>query len=280
MPDIYRYTDYRAYLSDWFEENKKLHAYMSYRYLGGKIPTDPGNLVRILSGRRHISDAMLPGLIKALRLMDREAEYFQAMVPFSKARGERSVREALQKLLALREFRVKTLESEQYKFYLSWRHTVVRLMVALGKFDGDYAALARLIRPEITAEEAEDSIALLLELGMVRRDDDGTWSLTESFISTGDVWKDAAVKEFQRQTLRLAQESLERHPREDRSISTVSLTIPRAELPFLKEMTKQFRSQVMRWAGAQDKPDTVYQLNMQIFPLSRPFGSEDPVEQP
>lgn len=280
MPDIYRYTDYRAYLRDWFEENKRAHAYMSYRYLGGKIPTDPGNLVRIMNGHRHLSDTMIPGLIRALRITDREAEYFQAMVPFTKARGERSVRDALQKLLALREFRVKTLESDQYKFYLTWRHTAVRLMVSLGRFDGDFAALGRQIRPEINAAEVEESIRLLQELGMIQREEDGTWILTDSFISTGDVWKDTAVKEFQKQTLKLAQESLERHPREDRSISTVSLTIPRSELPFLKEMAKQFRSQVMRWAGAQEKPDTVYQLNMQIFPLSHPFAGEDPVDQP
>ncbi len=277
VPDIYRYTDYRVYLSDWFEENKRLHSYMSYRYLGGKIPTDPGNLVRILDGRRHISEAMIPGLIKALHLTDRESEYFQALVPFTKARGERSVRDALQKLLALREFRVKTLESEQYRFYLAWRHTVVRLMVALGQFNGDFAALARQISPEITPAEAAESIGLLQDLGMIRREDDGNWCLTESFISTGDVWKDVAVKEFQRQTLQLAQNSLERHSREERSISTVSLTIPRSELPYLKEMAKQFRSQVMRWAGAQESPDTVYQLNVQIFPLSHPIGSNDTV---
>lgn len=280
MPDIYLYTDYRAYLSAWFEESKRMHPYMSYRYLGSKIPADPGYLVRILGGQRHISEAMIPGFIKALRLTDREAQYFQALVPFTKARGERSVREALQKLLALRDFRVKTLESEQYKFYQSWRHTAVRLVLALGSFDGRFDSLARRLSPEITPEQAKESVQLLQELGMVREEPDGTWSLTEDFISTGDAWKGAAVKEFQRQTLQLALESLDRHSKEERAVSTLSLTIPRSELPILKDIAKQFRAQVMRWAGAQPNPDSVYQLNMQIFPLTCPAPPKDPEVAP
>jgi len=275
VPDIFLYTDYRSYLSDWFDESKKQHSFMSYRYLGSKIPTDPGYLVRILSGQRHISEALIPGFIQALRLSDREAQYFQALVPFTKARGERSVREALQKLLALRDLRVKTLESGQYKFYQAWYHTSVRLVLALGKFTGDFGGLARCLSPEITPEQAEESVRLLQDLGLVREDPDGSWHLTEDFITTGDAWKGIGVKEFQRQTLRLAMESVDRHSREERSISTLSLTIPRSELPALKEITKQFRAQVMRWAGAQADPDRVYQVNIQIFPLSQSVPTDD-----
>lgn len=274
MPDIFLYTDYRLFLSDWFEESKRQHSYMSYRYLGSKIPTDPGYLVRILSGQRHISEAMIPGFIKALHLSDQEAQYFQALVPFTKARGERSVRDALQKLLALRDLRVKTLDSEQYKFYQSWFHTAVRLVLALGKFKGDFEALAKALTPEITLEQAKSSVQLLHDLGLVREGPAGVWELTEAFISTGDTWKGAAVKEFQRQTLQLAIESIDRHSREERAISTLSLAIPASELPALKEITKQFRAQVMRWAGAQTNPDTVYQLNIQIFPLSQPTETD------
>lgn len=275
VPDIYRYTDYRSFLNDWFEESKSRQPHMSYRSLGSRIPIDPGNLIRVLRGQRHISEAMAPRFVKALHLTDREALYFQALVPYTKARSEQATGDALQKLLALRELRVKTLAAEQYRFYHEWHHTAVRLLVALGAFNGDADSLARILRPSITSQQAEESIQLLRSLGMIRQDLDGAWSLTDDFISTGDTWKGKAVEEFQRQSIQLALEAFDRHPIEHRSMSTLSLAIPQSKLPELKQITKQFRAQVMRWAGIQENPDSVYQVNIQIFPLSDSLPSTE-----
>lgn len=275
MPDIYRYTDYRSFLSDWFDESKLRQPHMSYRYLGSRIPIDPGNLIRIFRGQRHISETMAQRFVKALHLTDREALYFMALVPYTKGMSEQSTGDALQKLLSLRELRVKTLEADQYSFYHDWHHTAVRLLVSLGAFNGDFEALGNLLSPAITASEAEESIQLLRNLGMLHQELDGAWVLSDDFITTGDTWKGKSAQDFQRQSLQLAMEAFDRHASDTRSMSTLSLSIPQSKLPELKQITKQFRAQVMRWAGIQENPDRVYQVNIQIFPMSEAIPSNE-----
>jgi uncharacterized protein (TIGR02147 family) len=218
---------------------------------------------------------MAQRFVKALRLSDREALYFLALVPYTKGSSEQSTGDALQKLLSLRELRVKTLEADQYKFYHDWHHTAVRLVVSLGAFKGDFAALGNLLSPAISASEAEESIRLLRSLGMIHQELDGAWSLSDDFITTGDTWKGRSAQDFQRESTRLAMEAFDRHAKDLRSMSTLSLSIPQAKLPELKQITKQFRAQVMRWAGIQEAPDRVFQINIQIFPLSESIPSSE-----
>ncbi|MBK8800683.1 MAG: TIGR02147 family protein [Fibrobacteres bacterium] len=87
MSDIYRHTDYRTFLKEWFEEAKKAHGYMSYRYLGRKLGLDPGYLVKIFQGNRHFSEQQVPVFLKVLRLDPQEAAHFQEMVRSTKARS-------------------------------------------------------------------------------------------------------------------------------------------------------------------------------------------------
>ncbi|HNY31292.1 MAG TPA: TIGR02147 family protein [Fibrobacteria bacterium] len=271
MPDIFQHTDYRTFLREWFEESKKTQSFLSYRYLGQKVGVDPGYLVKVFQGARHLSEDSIPAIQKVVGMDSRQAAYFYELVLFTKARGERAIRERFQKLMALRDLQIHDLAREQYRFWLSWKHTAVRLLLALEDFRDDWARLAERLTPAVSVQDVRESVLLLEELGMIRkREEDGVWELKDDFISTGDKWKDLAAREFQRQALQLGLESLERHKKEDRAISTLSLTIPHAELPALKEISRQFRSQVMRWASAQVDPDSVYQLNLQIFPLALP----------
>jgi uncharacterized protein (TIGR02147 family) len=271
VPDIFQHTDYRIFLREWFEEAKKTQSFLSYRYLGQKVGVDPGYLVKVFQGARHLSEDCIPAVQKAVGLDSRQAAYFYELVLFTKARGDRAIRERFQKLMALRDLQIHDLAREQYRFWLSWKHTAVRLLIALEDFQEDWAKLAARLTPAVSVQDVRESVLLLEELGMIRkRSEDGVWELQDDFISTGDKWKDLAAREFQRQALQLGLESLERHQKEDRAISTLSLTIPHAELPALKEISRQFRSQVMRWASAQTEPDSVYQLNLQIFPLALP----------
>ncbi|HNC98867.1 MAG TPA: TIGR02147 family protein, partial [Myxococcota bacterium] len=208
MPDIYQYTDYRVFLREWFEDSKKSHAFLSYRYLGQKIGVDPGYLVKVFQGARHLAEDCVPSIQKVVGLDARQATYFYELFLFTKARGERAIRERFQKLMALRDLQIRDLSREQYRFWLSWRHTAVRLMLALEEFSGDWAALGARLTPPVSANEVRESILLLEEIGMIRqRPEDGVWELLDDFISTGDQWKDLAAREFQRQTLQLALES-------------------------------------------------------------------------
>jgi uncharacterized protein (TIGR02147 family) len=54
-----------------------------------------------------------------------------------------------------------------------------------------------------------------------------------------------------------------------RDISAISIAIPEAKLPELKKEISTLRKKLLSMAEEETHPDAVYQVNFQLFPLSR-----------
>lgn len=268
MIDLFEYTDYRAYLRDALEARKKKDSFFSLRYFAQKSGTDAGTVVKILQGQLHLSARLVPGVVSVLKMDAKQAEYFQAAIDFSRARTGSEIRRTFERLGSLKGLRSLTLEESQYTFYQRWYHSAVRAAIGMLPFAGDWKELADCLVPPITVAQARESVALLERIGLVAKGEDGTWTVTEAVITTGEKWKGAAVREFQRQTLELAMESLERDAVELREHSTVTLTLRRQDLPLLKQRAGEFRQDLLRMAADATCEDAVFQVNVQMFPLA------------
>ena len=80
MPTLYNYLDYRLFIKDFYEENKRKSSFFSYRYLGNKIGIDAGNIVKILQGKRHLSKNMVEKFVHFCKFTSKEAVYFRTRV--------------------------------------------------------------------------------------------------------------------------------------------------------------------------------------------------------
>ena len=98
-------------------------------------------------------------------------------------------------------------------------------------------------------------------------DRDGFWKVNDTFVSTGGNWRSEAVRAFQKETIRLAGESLERHAPPVRDISTVTMTFNMDDIALIREKIKEFRSELLRLSQEGTGDNTVFQLNVQLFPL-------------
>jgi len=270
VEDIYQYTDYREYLRDWFAEAKGKSEAMSYRYLAGKVSLDPGFLVHILQGHKHLAEKHIPALVRCLRLSKPQAAYFERLCLFGKARSEAEIARRFKELMELRAMQSRTLASKQYQYYEKWYIPVVRCLIAARGFSGDYGQLAQMLNPGIQVEEAKHAVKVLLQLSMLKRHPDGTYEVTDTFITTGDNWRSLIIRDFQHQTMSLAQKALSELPKEDREISTMTIAVPRNEMHAMQEMTREFRQKILRWALDQPDADSVIQFNIQIFPVVKP----------
>jgi uncharacterized protein (TIGR02147 family) len=65
-----------------------------------------------------------------------------------------------------------------------------------------------------------------------------------------------------------ATRSMELVPREDRDISTLTVSVSAKLLPELKQRLAEFRRELVDLCDAEQSPDRVVQLNFQMFPLS------------
>jgi uncharacterized protein (TIGR02147 family) len=269
MKSVSEYLDYRDFLKDFYEEKKSKHSFFSYRLFGAKIGIDSSYLAKVLIKNRNISNAAIDKIAVFCGLKDREADYFETLVHFVKAKSLKESKLLFEKLLSLKNTSSKALLENQYSFYQKWYHSAIRSLLEFYDFKGDYKALAQQLSPPISAKEAKESIRLLEKLKLVGKDADGRYRMTDVAITTGPQWSSLAIAAFQEETIRLSLGSLTRHPKKHRDISTITMNINEDNFEEIREKISEFRNSIINYVHEQESPDRVVQLNIQIFPLNK-----------
>jgi uncharacterized protein (TIGR02147 family) len=123
--------------------------------------------------------------------------------------------------------------------------------------------------PPITPEEAQESVESLERLGLIRKNEQGFYERVERVLSTGYEANSQAVRNFLMSTLDLAKEALDRFPREERSVSTLTLSLSKNGQNVIDEELKVFRRRLLEIAKVDQNVDRVVQFNFQMFPLAK-----------
>jgi uncharacterized protein (TIGR02147 family) len=272
MRDVFEYLHYREYLRDFYEEKKSGNYFYSTRFMADKLGMDHSLFVKILLGKRHLASGAIPRVAALCKLTGRQQQYFEAMVHFNKASGDSQARPFLDRMMALRGIGSESIEPRQYDYYRRWYYGAVRALLDTGDFGDDAGAIACRLNPPITPAEARRSLDLLSSLGFLRKDERGFWRVTDAHITTGAKWRSSAIKAYQKETIELSAASLDRDPPEMRDVSSLTLSIDRECFDDIREMLRQTRALIVKRVDEMgDRPrDRVYQVNMQLIPLSSP----------
>lgn len=269
MQSIFEYIDYQEYLRHFYAEKKAENPHFSYRFMAQKLHLDAGFIAKVLQGKMQLALSSVIHVAQLCKLNTRESEYLDAMVRFCKAKDKKEVKIYFDKMMQLKGIHSSITEEKQYQFYTKWYYTAVRSLLGIYSFKGDYQQLGQMLSPPISAEEAQDAVELLLELGFVAQDPSGNYILTESHISTGGTWRTDAIREFQRETLALAKEAIDRHPKEVRDISTITVAVSHKDLEAIRLKAQEFRQSILQLKTGNEIQDIVYQINIQVLPLTQ-----------
>jgi len=264
---IYEYTDYREWLRDAFDDFKKRKSVISWRYMAMKLGADPGNLLRVSQGKIHLTLSLVGPMAEFFELNEKETAYWTELVYFGRAKTDAEALNHYEKMQMLKGIPLKRLAKKELEFYRHWYCNAIRSIIGICKFKDDYEGLAESCTPPISVEEAKSAVKLLYDLNMISRDREGFWKVNDTFVSTGGNWRSEAVRTFQKETVRLAGESLERHAPPLRDISTVTMTFNMDDIALIREKIKEFRSELLRMSQEGSGDDTVFQLNVQLFPI-------------
>ena len=267
MKPIFEYTDYREWIRDAFEDFKKRKSVVSWRYMAMKLEADPGNLLRVSQGKIHLSVNLIKPTAEFFGLDEKETAYWTELVHFGRAKTDSEALNHYEKMQMLKGIPLKRLAKKELEFYRHWYYNAIRSIVGICKFKDDYEGLAECCTPAITVDQAKEAIQLLHDLNMISLDRDGFWKVNDTFVSTGGNWRSEAVRAFQQETIRLAGESLERHAPPLRDVSTVTMTFNMDDIALIREKIKEFRSELLRLSQEGTGDNTVFQLNVQLFPL-------------
>ena len=269
MDSVKQYLDYRGYLLAYYAARRRETRFFSYRYMAKKVGMDHGYLVRMLQKKVHLAEGHVGKFIALCGLAGRDREYFETLVRFNKSRNPEDTAILFDKLMALAGVKAHPVERDQFEFYSAWYHSGIRALLGHMRYRGDAAALAKALNPPIPEKRAQESVELLQRLKLAAEDSDGALRPTDALITTGGNLQTAAVMQFQREMIRLAEESLVRHPKGQRDVSTVTLSIAARDLEAIRERITGLRRSAINIASLCAKPDAVFQLNIQLFPLSR-----------
>lgn len=269
MKSIYTYYDYRQYISDFYVEKKAANPNYSYRLIAGKIEMDHGLIIKVLQGKRHISGKKIDVFADLMGLSARQKEYFRLLVLFGKATTNEDRKHYFEELLAFSEISEKQVDSTNYEFYQHWYYTAVREILNFIDFTDDYQALSELVNPPISVSEAKKAVKLLCSLGMIKPDDQGIYRLTEKFVTTGVQWQSIAIRSYQKEACGLAAEAVDKTPKELRDISTVTVSINEEGVKRISDVLSRVRHELIEIAASCEEVDRAYQVNLQLFPVSK-----------
>lgn len=268
MRSIFEYLDYRDLLRDAFEDRKAKSPLYGYRMMAETLGQDTSNIFRILQKDAHLPARCQSRAIEFLGLTGRAAEYFVLLIAYARERDSRARHDILEKAMALRDVASRDLVDKELAYFREWWIVAVRSMVEVMEGRVQPSAIASRLHPPVPEEDVAKALELLLELNLVKKASSGRLVLSEAHLNAGGPEKTEAVRHFQRQILGLAAESLERFPREQRDVSTLTLAVDQAAFAEIREMLREFRQQIQKRVEESLHPDRVMQLSMAFFPLA------------
>jgi len=274
LDSLWATTDYRVFLRDWLEAERRKRPIVSLRWMAQNLSVDPSLVSKILAQERHLSHSRVQPVCDLLKLQGDEAEYFRLLVHYAKAKSAREAQVCFARIAQLRKVSPVPLDDIQSAYWENWMHVAVRSLLTCGEFKDDWDRIGARLRPRQSARKAKEAVSLLERIGLASRDHDGIWRVSETFLRAGTPAQAPMLRHFHRQSLLLSMEAIEGLPKEIRDLSSLTVSIPPEGYPRLVEMLRDFRARVMSSVAGMRDPDRVYQLSLQLVPLAMPEDTD------
>jgi uncharacterized protein (TIGR02147 family) len=273
--NIFNYLDYREYLRDALQELKSNNPAYTYRTIALELGMKSiGHITWILQGKRNITLKNINKFEKLLNLNKKEAAYFKTIVQFNNSKKHIDKKILFEKIVNCQKSEKKIISQDQYTYWDKWYNSAIRELVSLFEISDNYKDVAKLLIPKISPAEAEHAMALLESLGLIEKNEKGSYRRVDKIVTTGEGWESIAIRQFQMEFLDLAKLALERIPKEERDISSLTISVSEERFETIRTMIKDLRQQIITLAKTDPSPQRIYQIGLQVFPLSKSSGEQ------
>lgn len=269
MNPLYEYQSYRKYILDYYQNRKKSVGFTWREFAGLAGFSNPVYLKQVSDGKFKLSPAAVERVARAMNLAGTDLIYFRMMVAFDHAKSPNIQHKAYEKMQAIAgKARRTPLKEDALNFFRDWRHSVIREIVdsiphATPK------EIAELCHPRISAEAVQESLDLMVRLGILFEDNAGAYHQTSKVISLIEHDKKLAAKALQRQMGEFALKSLERTPMPERNMSGLTIGISKIAYERLVYELAEFRKKVISIVTNDQETEQIYRMNFQFFPLTK-----------
>ncbi len=272
LPDIYTYNEYRIFLKDSFEALKANSKKLSYRTFAKNAGfSSPNFLQMVIQGKRSFNFTHSIAVAKVFKLNKQESEFFQNLVGYDQAKSFDEKNTYYQKILRNKRYTtIKALDKSQYEFFSHWYIPAVRELMTHDDFKNNSSWIADKIYPRITVSQVESARTILQKLNLIAFDEIiQKWKFSNSVIRSESESSHLGLRNYHKSGIQLAQQALEKLDSNQRDIRSVTLGLPKSAFKDLKSRIESFWIELMDFAGSQTQTEEVYQINLQLFPLSK-----------
>lgn len=281
MPELSQYMDYRKFLADFYafkrdQTKKDIRPYNYQMFSAAANIKSPQYLRLIIEGKRNLSIDMVAKFAKALNLQKEQTEELKKLVNYTQATDPSERNRYLKELMEKRvhqQIKSGEIDSKAWEKVPGWVAWILYSMVDQKNVNFDISQLKQLIGEKATIDEIQDALKKLLEAGeLVRDSESGTIKKARPLMENADNIPVALVKKLQAELLYLGMESLFQDDPTEREFGTVTLSLTENEFEEIKFKLRQMRKQLTKdnsIARSQGAGDRIYQLNIQLFPVTK-----------
>ena len=267
---VFRYLDYRRFLADYYERQKRAEYGFSYRVLSRRAGCKSTNYpCLVIKGKRNLTEDMALRFAKACGLEKKEAAYFCDLVQYNHAKSGPAKERCYARLLEFAQFRkVHQLSAAESQYFSEWYIPAIRELAARVDFSAEPEWIAAQLLPTITLPQARKALKVLFELGFLVTNAEGQVRRAHDLVSSGGPLGHHLVA-YHRAMLERASAAIDLVPRDEREISSVTLCVSQAKLLELKQQIRDFRRHLLQTAEQQNDFERVVQVCFQLFPISK-----------
>ncbi len=248
----------RNWLEAEFRRRKERNPRFSMRTFARQIGISPGRLSEILSGKRELTLNVVKKICSNLTLSPSESKALMVSVPGAD----------VEKVI---EATYKEINMDAFYTLADWQHFAIFNLMDVDDFQQNFQWIAD--RLNIAVNDAQNAVNRLIRTGLIVVAE-GKWKKQAGNVAVTQEIASHALKLSHRQTLEQAANALHEVPLELRDITSITMAIDIDRIPEAREMIKQFRRKVCAHLEGGPKRREVYNLNVQLVPLTKPSKKE------
>ena len=274
LEHLFDYDDFRKFMQDYFDEQKKLRAVFSHRFFAAKARFSSSSYcLNVIRGRFNLTPKSIEKISKAMDFEPLQKAYFEALVQYNQAQQVDERDQAWEQILQIRrqiEFTHVTTREQAY--FSKWYYPVIRELAVESDWNGDFRVLARSLTPQITTEEAREAVKNLLEWGLLKKEGE-RYERVSQMLDAAEI-PPIALRKIRREYIQHAIGAVESMPKDERFAAFTTLAMSEKSYNYAVEVLEEARKKIIARAANDLDVERVYEMMLVAFPMSKKVGTE------
>ena len=269
---IFSVSDFRSFLRAHHEKKKQEKPNWSMG-MWAKIMGISGAsaLSMVLKGDRNPGPELTKKLNQYFEFNTQERKYFEKLILLEKHKKDPELKSVLiETLIQLHpQKKFDKLDFKEFEVISKWYCTLVRELIDHKAFKEDPNWISKISTFSLSPKEVKEALMTLTEAGFVERGTNGQLKNSVKDFETPNDIASEPLKRFHEAMIDHAKKALRKTSPPDREIRGVTLKVSKEKLNQAKTLIRRFEDEFAEYFEDEENSGEVYQLNIQLFPLTQ-----------